>query len=122
MTPVGSAFARRRKVVVAATLILGFSAAVAIWIAAGTGGTNSLGNPADSSKKYLREMEVYGGKANLMATDVREWFDSLWHGRRLAVTVAVLSLLLAGFLFLALTPLPPPEVAGRPGDPSRRRH
>ena len=40
-------------------------------------------------------MEVYGGTANLLATELRLWFASLWHGERLAYTVAVLTLVAA---------------------------
>lgn len=42
------------------------------------------------------EMERMGGKSYLLFHDFSEWFGSLWHGRRLAYTVGVLSF--AGFL------------------------
>ncbi|MGE5715429.1 MAG: hypothetical protein ACM369_02170 [Acidobacteriota bacterium] len=68
----------------------------------------------ENSKKYLRELEVYGGKANVLATQFRHWFDGLWHGRSLAFTVAVISVFLAlAYKFFA-TPLPP-EVDGDGG-------
>jgi hypothetical protein len=43
------------------------------------------------TKRYEYQMEVLGGKANLLATEIREWLGSLWHGRRLAYTIACLS-------------------------------
>jgi hypothetical protein len=43
------------------------------------------------AKRYEYQMEVIGGKSDEFATEVREGFLSLWHGRRLAVTVLVLS-------------------------------
>jgi len=52
-------------------------------------------------------VEVYGGRANVLASDVREWLEGLWQGRALAFTVASLSALLAAVVFIALTPLPP---------------
>ena len=60
-------------------------------------------------------MELYGGKANLVASGLRQWFDSLWHGRRLAITVAFLTLLVLLFYLIVSTPLPPP--AGPPRAP-----
>ena len=54
-------------------------------------------------------MELYGGKANLIASGIRQWFDSLWHGRRLAWTVACLTPLAVLFYLIASTPLPGPR-------------
>lgn len=65
---------------------------------------------------YLRQMEVYGGKANVLAYELREWFAGLWHGRALAFTVAGLSALLALAVF-GVFPPPPPNVD--PGRASR---
>ena len=50
-------------------------------------------------------MEVYGGTANVLASELREWFAGLWQGRRLAFTVALLGILLAAGARLVLTPL-----------------
>ncbi len=65
-----------------------------------------MGEPEDS-KQYLRQMEEYGGKANLLASELRKWFDSLWHGRRLAATVTCLTFLFLLFYLVGSTPLPP---------------
>lgn len=101
-----------------AILAAGLLAALVLYWNAGAADGGSGYDPEDS-KSYLRQMEVYGGKANLAAYDVREWFGSLWHGTRLAVTVAVLSVLVAGGFRLAAIPLPPlEEAAGGPGDGS----
>ena len=48
--------------------------------------------------RHLRELEVFGGKANILATQFRQWFEGLWEGRNLAWTVATLSAALAGGL------------------------
>lgn len=68
---------------------------------------DASGYEFENSKKYLRELEVYGGKANVLATAFRHWFDGLWHGRSLAFTVAVISLFLALAYRFVATPLPP---------------
>jgi hypothetical protein len=88
-------------------LAVGVVAGLAIYIAA------SRRLPADyelpETKAYLRQLEMYGGQANVLATEIREGFAGLWHGKPLGVTVAVLGVLLrAGLRFVAL-PLPPEE-------------
>ena len=46
-----------------------------------------------------------GGKVAILSLQIQQWFFSLWHGRSLAYTVAVISLLLAlAFWFLAAHP------------------
>ena len=47
-------------------------------------------------RRYARQMQVMGGKANLLSADFIEWFGGLWHGRNLAGTVAVLTLVTTG--------------------------
>jgi len=75
---------------------------------------NPLGYDPLDTKRYLHDLEVYGGKANVLAAEFRDWFDNLWHGKRLAFTVAVLAMIAAfAFRFFA-TPLPPDPDA--PGD------
>jgi hypothetical protein len=51
--------------------------------------------PAETKKSDLA-MENIAGKEGVLGTELTEWFESLAHGRRLACTVAVLSV--AGFL------------------------
>lgn len=47
--------------------------------------------PADS-KAYQRELERFGGKANVLAAEFTRWFAALWRGRRLAFSVAFLTI------------------------------
>jgi hypothetical protein len=49
-----------------------------------------------NQRRYVRQMQVMGGKANLLSADFIEWFGGLWHGRNLAGTVAVLTLVTTG--------------------------
>jgi hypothetical protein len=65
------------------------------------GGNVSTLSPEDS-KRYMREMEQFGGRANVIAYKFGIWFGGLWHGKSLAFTVGVLSIILAyGFRFVA---------------------
>jgi hypothetical protein len=97
----------RLKRIVALILIAGFGAAIIVYVTAAPGPVGSTGyDPADS-KRDLREMEIYGGKANLLAGELRHWFASLWHGRNLAFTVALLTVALALAVLFFGVPLPP---------------
>jgi hypothetical protein len=60
----------------------------------------------DDTKRYLRDVEMYGGKGAVMANDIGEWLAGLWHGRRLAYTLAWLSVGSALVCFWAAHALP----------------
>lgn len=49
-----------------------------------------------NQRRYTRQMQVIGGKANLLSAEFIDWFAGLWHGRNLAYTVAVLTLVTTG--------------------------
>ena len=110
-----------------AILVLGFAAAVVIYLTARIPPENPLGYDPLDTKKYLHDLEVYGGKANVIAAQFRDWFDGLWHGKQLAFTVVVITVIAAGAFKFFATPLPPdPEATGanaahtRPSAPARR--
>lgn len=112
-----------------AILLLGFAAAVVIYVTAQPPPENPLGYDPMNTKKYLHDLEVYGGKANIIAARFRDWFDSLWHGKQLGYTVAVITVMAAGVFKFFATPLPPdPEgpgagpAPGQPALPARRLH
>ena len=112
--PAGIAIPARLRHIVALILIAGLASAAVLYVTAPSPSGDGGGPRPDESKKYLREMEVYGGKANLLATDLRQWFETLWHGRPLAFTVAFLTLLLAFLVLFFGAPLPPspPPIPG----------
>ncbi len=108
MNPAAIPIPQRLKVVVALIMAAGFGAAAAIYVSAVSRPAGSSDYEAEVSKQYLREMEVYGGKANVLASGLREWFVALWHGRKLAFTVAFLTILVALAVLFFSVPLPPP--------------
>ncbi len=61
------------------------------------------------SKKYVRELERFGGKAAVIFDEINRWFDALWRGKSLGVTVGWLSLIVSLALFLFARWLPPDE-------------
>ena len=79
----------------AAILILGFAAAIIIYFTASPVPENPLGYDPLQNKAYRHELEVFGGRANVLAAEFRDWFAGLWHGKTLAYTVAVLTALAA---------------------------
>jgi len=99
----------RRRLIAVAILLAGLGSALVIYFTATPAAPNPLGYEPEDTKRYLREMEVYGGKANVLASEFRKWFESLWQGRQLAVTVVCLTLLLLFFFLFASTPLPPED-------------
>jgi len=92
---------RRLRFVGAVILVLGLASAMWIYLAAAPATGDALGYNPEESKQYLRTMELYGGKANVLAAELRQWFEGLWHGRRLAYTVACATVLLAGVFWFA---------------------
>lgn len=52
------------------------------------------------SKRYIRDLERFGGKAAVLFDEFNRWFDALWQGKTLGLTVACLSLLLSLAIFL----------------------
>lgn len=111
---------RRRAYLIAAILLLvGLGIAVVIYLRAGSVPATLPEFSADYSKRYLRDLEMYGGAGNVLATELRVWFDSLWHGKRLAYTVAVITVLVSlGYVFFTVC-LPPLPSQGSEDDANR---
>lgn len=114
-----SLFRTRIRRLTAAILAAGFGGAIAVYFAAGPEAENPLGDPMQS-KMYLHDLELYGGKANVLAAEFREWFTELWVGRNLAYTIAVLTILIVLALrFIASFHVPAP-VDGAEDEEGRR--
>lgn len=65
------------------------------------GGQLAYRTSPEDSKQYLRSLELYGGTANVLANELRLWFDGLWHGRTLAFTVACIAIVISSGIFYA---------------------
>ena len=85
-----------------AVLVVGISTAAVIFLLV----------PADEdaaaawqdTRQYELAMERIGGKAVLIAAEINDWLGSLWHGRKLAATVAALSVGASWLCYLASKP------------------
>ena len=53
----------------------------------------------EDSKQYLRGLELYGGKANVLMDQLRRGFIGLWHGKSLAFTVACITIFISFGVF-----------------------
>jgi len=58
-------------------------------------------NSTESSKKYVHDLQLYGGKAAVLADKLMRWWFGLWHGKSLASTIAFLTLVASLAFFLA---------------------
>ena len=63
--------------------------------------------PLASTKSYRRELQRFGGGAALLFDDLDRWFEGLWRGRSLAITVAWITAFVSAGLFLFARQLPP---------------
>lgn len=79
------------------------------------GGTLYPVMPEDS-KQYLRSMELYGGKANVLADQFRRWFVGLWQGKSLALIIACATIITSWGFFYAANHLTPPLKSDRHED------
>ena len=85
-------------------LLLGMGSAILIYLTAENSPDNVLGY--ENSKSYLHDIELYGGKANILADELVRWFVGLWHGKSLAFTVAFIAIFAASVLFFIAGHLP----------------
>ena len=58
------------------------------------------------TKRYVRTLEQFGGKASVLFDEFNRWFASLWVGKTLALTIACISTAAAIALFLFASWLP----------------
>jgi hypothetical protein len=104
-------------------LVLGLGSAALIYVRAGNNPYGALGYEVidgniypvmpEDSKIYRHNLEVYGGKLNVMMDDFRRWFVRLWQGQSLAFIIACTSIIISfGFYYAAnyLTQPLQPEV------------
>jgi preprotein translocase subunit SecY len=61
--------------------------------------------PQDS-KIYRHDLELYGGKAAVLADELSRWIAGLWHGKPFAYTVAFITLIISFGFFFAANHLP----------------
>jgi hypothetical protein len=91
-------------------LIVGLSSSIMIYRAAmnatdGDSGYEFIGGfmyPGEGgyTKKYVHDLQLYGGNAAVLADEFMRWFNGLWRGESLAYTVGFITAALSLVLFL----------------------
>jgi len=93
----------------AVVLLLGLASALLIYVTASDApetGEVFYDSP-QLSKKYVRELERFGGKQAVIFDEIGRWLDERFSGRALGVTIGWLSAIVALALFLFARWLPP---------------
>ena len=114
-------------------LLVGLSTSITIYRAAmndpnGGASYEFIGGfvyPAEggNTKRYVHDLQLYGGNAAVLADEFMRWFAGLWRGESLAYTVGFITATLSFVLFLIARSAPsgiagsPPDRAGRDRDP-----
>lgn len=84
---------RRVRLAGLAILVVGWIAAAIVYATAGDATGDGLDDRAH--QREMQQLERLGGQASVQTAQLDQWLSSLWEGRRLAGTLAVLSLLAA---------------------------
>jgi hypothetical protein len=95
----------RYKLVTILMLLAGLGSALVIYLTAGSSDEIGMVEEFEESKRFAHDLELYGGKANVLANKFARWFDGLWHGQSLSFTVAVLTVVIAVGYFLVASRL-----------------
>jgi hypothetical protein len=75
-----------------AVAAVGLVLAAAAWLHAGSDDEVD----AVEHRREMQQLERLGGRASVQTAEFDQWLSSLWHGRRLPVTLAVLGLVVGG--------------------------
>jgi hypothetical protein len=97
---------KRLYLIAAIILVLGLGSAIMIYLTAENASDSVLGYEPENSKMYLHDLELYGGKANVLANDFMRWFAGLWHGTSLAFTIACITLFISFWVCFVANRLP----------------
>lgn len=108
---------KRLYMIAVVVLVTGLLASLFIYMTAGSEPGDVLGYDVvggqlhpispDESKTYRHDLEVYGGKANIVMDKFIRWFEGLWHGKSLAFTMAAITAIISFGFFLSAYYWPP---------------
>ncbi len=87
-------------------LLSGLSTSGVIYLEALNVSDTGTGFEFEDSKQYIHDLEMYGGKMNVLTVELNEWFMGLWHGKSLAYTIGCITVVISGVLFFIADHLP----------------
>jgi hypothetical protein len=93
-------------------LLVGLGSALLIYLTAGTAADSVPGYEPEQTKAYIHDLELYGGKANVLASELMHWFVGLWQGQSLAFTVACITIVISFGIFFVARHLPADSNSG----------
>ncbi len=94
----------------AGILLVGLASAVLIYLAAMNDTSDSTYDIVGGfvypgggayNKKYVHDLQLYGGNAAMLGDQFTRWFAGLWRGTSLAYTVACIAFVLAFVFYVA---------------------
>jgi hypothetical protein len=91
--------------ITAMILLIGLGSSILLYMTAKDDSYRGLGY--EDSKIYIHDLELYGGKANVLANEFIHWFFGLWHGKSLALTIACITIFISFGLFIVANLLRP---------------
>src|SRR5512139_1802216 len=103
-------------ILAAGILLVGLLSAALIYLAAEDSSDSTAMHDFHHSRKYRHDLEAYGGKMTVVANELVRWFESLFQGKSLAVTIACLSIALSSVIFLVARHLPSNTGSGPGGE------
>lgn len=88
------------RLIGAAILLAGLAGSIVIYLTAANEEDDSVygeisGVKPQETKMFRHAVELYGGKANVIAVDFMRWFNGLWHGKALAFTLACITIFIS---------------------------
>jgi hypothetical protein len=100
----------------AAILLVGLSSSVLIYRAAINDSTSDSSyeivggyvypGGGGYTKKYVHDLQLYGGNAAVLADEFMRWLTGLWHGKSLSFVVAGIAFILSLGVFIAARNVP----------------
>jgi hypothetical protein len=82
-----------------AVLLVGLVAAVFVYFFANDNNDLDAADELANARMYQHNLEVIGGKFAVYLDEFNRWFASLWHGKSLAYTIAVIAIATAAVCF-----------------------
>lgn len=85
----------RLYLIAAIILLVGLSSAIVIYLRAEYALDSDSVYEFEHSKKYKHNLELIGGKANVLADEFCRWVEKLWHRKSLAYIVACITIFIS---------------------------
>jgi hypothetical protein len=69
-------------------------------------------NATENSKRYVHDLQLYGGQAAVLSDEFMRWFSGLWQGRSLAYTIVCIAAFVSFVVFVVARNTPSCQQTG----------